>query len=126
MIKTGQSSIVTVKEKAILRSRLKKVMVLEISHSSWTDESPAGNWISMESAYASSSPSKIPIMQSTNHRFRADRSEIRWLDLSRFRTILLETKMGATLVVVAKVLLEHSPEMLLVENDRMIQAFPPD
>jgi hypothetical protein len=68
----------------------------------------------------------IPMMQCANHRFFADRSELRWLNQSRLRAVLLQSKMGAALVVVAKILLEHPPEMLLVENDRMVQTFPPD
>ena len=65
-------------------------------------------------------------MQSANHRLCADRSELRWLNRSRLRAVLLQSKMGAALVVVAEILLEHPPEMLLVENDRMVETFPSD
>ena len=34
--------------------------------------------------------------------------------------------MSAALVVVAEVLLERAPEMPLIEDDRMIETFPPD
>ena len=66
------------------------------------------------------------MMQSANHRLSANRSELRWLDQSRLRAVFLQSEMGAALVVVAKVLLEDSTEVFIVENDHMIQTFSPD
>ena len=44
----------------------------------WTDESQVGSWLS--GPYASGSLTEIPMMQSTDHGFCADRSEHRWFD----------------------------------------------
>jgi len=40
--------------------------------------------------------------------------------------ILLQAKMSARFMIIVEVLLEHPPKMSIIENDRMVQAFPSD
>ena len=72
------------------------------------------------------SPPHIAVMQSTEDRLGVDQPKARHLDRSRLRAILVESQVSPTTVVVAQVLLEHSLEMPLIENDHMVQAFSPN
>lgn len=65
---------------------------------------------------------KVPMVQSSNHRFCTDRTELRRLNWSRPRTILRKSKMSARTVIVPEVLSQDSPQMPFVEDDHMIHT----
>ena len=65
-------------------------------------------------------------MQSAEDRPAPDWSSIRRLNLSGLGYLLLQPKMRPVAMVVVEVLVENPPQMLVVEDDHMIQAFPPD
>ncbi len=48
------------------------------------------------------------------------------LDASRFRRIHVNPRMRPLSVVVVDVPLQYRPQMTLIQDDRMVQAFPPD
>jgi hypothetical protein len=58
------------------------------------------------------------MMQAAHHRFRVDRTELRRLDESRLRAILLEPKMSTRPVIVREVLPKNP---VLSENSIALQ-----
>ena len=66
------------------------------------------------------------MVQSANHRELNDPAELRRLDLSGVRRILAERKVRARSVVVAKVAAQESPQMVLVEDHHVVDAFSSD
>ncbi len=65
-------------------------------------------------------------MQATEHGRTNDRPDIRILDRSWLRRILLEPQMRPRLVVVGQVLLQHPPQMPLAQHDHMVETSSPD
>ncbi len=62
------------------------------------------------------------MMQSADHRFRADWPELWWLNGPRPRTIRLQSEMSSILIIVSDVFLEHASQMPFIENDCVIEA----
>jgi hypothetical protein len=57
---------------------------------------------------------------------REHSAQLRRLYLPRFRRILVQRQVRARLVIIRKISGKHSSQTGLVENDHMIQAFPPN
>ncbi len=70
--------------------------------------------------------SEVPVMQSTQNRLRFDLATLRQLDSPWLGAALLKPQVSPASMIVAQVLLEHTLEVPLIEDDHVIQAFPPD
>ena len=65
-------------------------------------------------------------MQAADLRNSHDGTDRGWLNAPRNRCIPLQGEMRPGLVVMEDVLVEDPPEMVLVENDEMVEAFSAD
>jgi len=68
----------------------------------------------------------VTVVRTTDLRDGDDSADPRRLDGARVRTILVERKMRPGAVVIIHVGREDAAQMALVEDDDMVQAFPPD
>jgi len=65
-------------------------------------------------------------MQSTEDWLGVDQSQARRLDTPRLWAVLIEPQVSPTAVVVVHVLPKYSPEVPVIEDDHMVEAFPTD
>ena len=66
------------------------------------------------------------MVQTTDLRDGDDSAAWRRLNRTPIGAVLLEREMGARSMVVINVRRKHSAQMALVEDDQVVQAFPPD
>ena len=66
------------------------------------------------------------MMQTTDLRNGNDSAARRPLDRTRIWAVLLEREMGSCSVIVVNVRRKHPAQVALVEDDQVVQAFPPD
>ena len=66
------------------------------------------------------------MMQAAKYRLADNRANIATLDWPRNWCIFLETQVCSHLMVIGEVLLENPPEVMVVEHDDVVEAFPPD
>jgi serine/threonine protein kinase len=61
-----------------------------------------------------------------DHGRGADHAEMRWLHAPRVRAVLGQSEVCPRTMAVADILPEHSPQVLLAEDDHVIETFPAD
>jgi len=74
----------------------------------------------------SGGPSFVVVVKATDFWNLDDLPRLSALDVTRLRALPVQREMGTPVVVVAEVAPPHTPQMILVEHDDVIQTLPPD